>query len=118
MADFTSRHIGAIGEDRVKLLATVGYDSLEALSEATVPSDILLNGPLDLPPAILTVGTADWLLDESILLAGRLAAAGNEVDLAVYPEGPHGVESMPTALGRAASARIFEFLGSKLRAAS
>jgi acetyl esterase len=70
----------------------------------------------DLPPAILTVGTADWLLDESVLFAGRLAAAGNEVELAVYPEGPHGVESMPTALGRAASARIHGFLRSKLDA--
>jgi acetyl esterase/lipase len=71
----------------------------------------------DLPPAILTVGTADWLLDESILLGGRLAAAGNEVELAVYPEGPHGVESMPTELGRRAAARIFEFLRSKIEAA-
>ena len=64
----------------------------------------------DLPPAILTVGTADWLLDESLLMANRLAAAGNEVELAVYPEGPHGIESMPTALGRVAQARIHDFL--------
>ena len=71
----------------------------------------------DLPPCLLTVGTADWLLDESILLAGRLAAAGNDVELAVYPEGPHGIESMPTALGRAARQRIYDFLGSKLDAA-
>jgi acetyl esterase/lipase len=70
----------------------------------------------DLPPCLLTVGTADWLLDESLLLAGRLAAAGNDVELAVYPEGPHGIESMPTALGRAARQRIYDFLGSKLDA--
>jgi acetyl esterase len=68
----------------------------------------------DLPPAILTVGTADWLLDESILLAGRLAAAGNEVDLNVLPEGPHGIEMMPTALGREAQRRIFAFLNGVL----
>jgi acetyl esterase/lipase len=68
----------------------------------------------DLPPAILTVGTADWLLDESILFAGRLAAAGNEVELAVYPEGPHGVESMPTELGKVARRRIYDFVGAKL----
>ena len=69
----------------------------------------------DLPPAILTIGTADSLLDESILLAGRLAAAGNDdVDLAVYPEGPHGVESMPTAMGKVAKERIFEFLKARL----
>lgn len=68
----------------------------------------------DLPPAILTVGTADWLLDESLLMANRLAAAGNDVDLAVYPEGPHGIESMPTELGRMAQARIHEFLRARL----
>jgi acetyl esterase len=70
----------------------------------------------DLPPAILTVGTADWLLDESLLLANRLAAAGNDAELAVYPEGPHGVESMPTELGKVAKARIFDFLRARLEA--
>jgi acetyl esterase/lipase len=68
----------------------------------------------DLPPCLLTVGTADWLLDESILLAGRLAAAGNAVELAVYPEGPHGVESMPTELGKVARRRIYDFLQARL----
>jgi acetyl esterase len=68
----------------------------------------------DLPPAILTVGTADWLLDESMFMATRLAAAGNEVALAVYPEGPHGIESAPTALGKLAKERIFDFLRAHL----
>lgn len=66
----------------------------------------------DLPPALLTVGTADWLLDQSLFFAARLAAAGNDVELAVYPEGPHGVESAPTAMGRAARQRIHRFLRS------
>jgi acetyl esterase/lipase len=64
----------------------------------------------DLPPALLTVGTADWLLDQSLFFATRLAAAGNEVELAVYPEGPHGIESAPTAMGRRARQRIIDFL--------
>ena len=68
----------------------------------------------DLPPAILTVGTWDSLLDDSTFLAARLAAAGNEVDLAVYPEGPHGIESMPTAMGKVAKERIFDFLRAHL----
>jgi acetyl esterase len=68
----------------------------------------------DLPPAILTVGTSDSLLDDSTFLAARLAAAGNDVDLAVYPEGPHGIESMPTAMGKVAKERIFEFLRARL----
>ena len=69
-----------------------------------------------LPPAVLTVGTADWLLDESLLLANRLAAAGNDVDLAVYPEGPHGIESMPTELGKVAREHIYDFLRTRLDA--
>lgn len=66
----------------------------------------------DLPPALLTVGTADWLLDQSLFFAARLAAAGNEVELAVYPEGPHGIESMPTTMGKIARERLYEFLRS------
>ena len=36
MAAFTTRHIGAIGDDRTQLLATVGFDSLDALTAAAV----------------------------------------------------------------------------------
>lgn len=71
----------------------------------------------DLPPSLLTVGTADWLLDDSLFLAARLAAAGNAVELAVYPEGPHGIEGSPTAMGRIARDRIYSFLRDCLSAA-
>ena len=69
----------------------------------------------DLPAALLTVGTADWLLDDSLFAAARLAAAGNEVELAVYPHGPHGVESAPTALGRVARERLHAFLRDRVK---
>jgi acetyl esterase/lipase len=72
----------------------------------------------DLPPCLLTVGTADWLLDESLFLAQRLEAAGNDVTLAVYPEGPHGIESCPTAMGAIARERIHAFLRARLATAS
>jgi len=64
----------------------------------------------DLPPVLITVGTADWLLDDSLFLAARLAAAGSRVELAVYPDGPHGIDSEPTGLGRIARARIHDFV--------
>ncbi len=64
----------------------------------------------DLPPTLLTVGTADWLLDDSLFLAARLEAAGSPVELAVYPDGPHGIESAPTAMGLAARDRLHQFL--------
>ena len=68
----------------------------------------------DLPPCLVTVGTSDWLLDDNLFLASRLAAAGNDVDLAVWPSGPHGIESSPTSLGRLARQRIYEFLTRRL----
>jgi acetyl esterase/lipase len=43
-----------------------------------------------LPPAFMTVGTADHLLDDTLVVAARSAAAGNEVDLLVIPAAPHG----------------------------
>jgi acetyl esterase/lipase len=72
----------------------------------------------DLPPCLLTVGTADWLLDDSLFFAARLEAAGSPVQLAVYPEGPHGIDSAPTAMGRAAGSRIHAFLRDCLAGAS
>jgi acetyl esterase/lipase len=71
----------------------------------------------DLPPCLLTVGTADWLLDDSLFLAARLEAAANLVALAVYPEGPHGIESCPTTMGRIARERIYGFVRDRLAAA-
>lgn len=43
-----------------------------------------------LPPCLVSVGTCDHLLDDSLLLANRAAAAGVEVELFVAPEMPHG----------------------------
>jgi acetyl esterase/lipase len=68
----------------------------------------------DLPPCLITVGTADWLIDDNLFLASRLAAAGTTVELAVYPAGPHGIESAPTAMGRLARQRIYDFLVHRL----
>ncbi len=44
----------------------------------------------ELPPCFVSVGTCDHLLDDSLLLASRAAAAGVEVELFVAPEMPHG----------------------------
>lgn len=63
-----------------------------------------------LPPAIFTVGTADHLLDDSLFLATRWAAAGNPTELAVYPDCGHGFTGFPTELARLANERIETFL--------
>src|SRR6185369_3905700 len=38
-----------------------------------------------LPPALMSVGTSDHLLDDTLMLASRWGAAGNEVELFVAP---------------------------------
>jgi glycine dehydrogenase len=48
---FASRHIGPRPSDVDAMLATVGYDSLDALIDAVVPAEIRLRRALALPPA-------------------------------------------------------------------
>jgi acetyl esterase/lipase len=51
-----------------------------------------------LPPALLSVGTTDHLLDDTLMLATRWAAAGNDTELFVAPDMPHGFLFFPCAL--------------------
>jgi len=51
-----------------------------------------------LPPALLSVGTTDHLLDDTLMLASRWAAAGNETELFVAPDMPHGFAFFPCAI--------------------
>jgi acetyl esterase/lipase len=46
----------------------------------------------DLAPAFVCVGTEDHLLDDSLGLAARWAAAGNHTELVVLPDLPHAFE--------------------------
>ena len=52
----------------------------------------------NLPPALMSVGGADHLLDDTLMLAVRWAAAGNEVELFVGPDLPHGFMAFPCAM--------------------
>jgi acetyl esterase len=56
----------------------------------------------DLPPVLLTVGRTDVLLEDNLAMAARLTAAGNDVDLPIYPESPHGFTSHGTAMDKTA----------------
>jgi acetyl esterase/lipase len=67
-----------------------------------------------LPPALFSVGTADHVLDDNLFMAARWAAAGNAVQLAVYPDCPHGFMALPIGLSRLGLARIDEFIESLL----
>lgn len=66
-----------------------------------------------LPPALLVVGTEDLLLEDSLAMAARLAAAGGEVDLRVYPESPHGFLAFPIAMAAAANEDIESWLAGR-----
>ncbi|MBS1861747.1 MAG: alpha/beta hydrolase [Actinobacteria bacterium] len=67
----------------------------------------------DLPPSLLVVGQEDILFEDSLQMAMRLAAAGGEVDLAVYPECPHGFLSYPTQMAAAANEDIEAWLAER-----
>ena len=62
-----------------------------------------------LPPALLSVGTRDPLLDDTLFLAGRWAAAGNTCDLAIWPGGCHVFHRFDFPMAEEALARIDGF---------
>lgn len=67
-----------------------------------------------LPPALLTVGTLDPLLDDSLFLSARWQAAGNQADLDVYPDCPHGFLSFIPTVGRVATQRMNTWFNERL----
>ena len=68
-----------------------------------------------MPPALFSVGTLDYLYDDSLFMAARWHAAGNETELAVYPESIHGFTAFPAEMGRIASQRIVDFISCRVR---
>ncbi len=68
-----------------------------------------------LPPALFSVGTLDPLLDDTLFMYARWAAAGNPASLEVYPGGVHGFNGFPTDQAKQANARIDKFLSAAVR---
>jgi acetyl esterase/lipase len=68
-----------------------------------------------LPPAMFVVGALDPLLDDSLFMASRWQAAGNQATVEVWPVGAHTFMNMGTPLAQAALTRttawISEILG-------
>lgn len=63
-----------------------------------------------LPPAVFSVGTQDAVLDDSLFMAARWAAAGNVTELEVYPEAPHLFMTLPTRMAAEALRRAAAFI--------
>jgi len=73
------------------------------VSDRTDPDVSPLYGDLrGLPPTLLLVDTHDVLLEDNLAMAAWLSAAGNDVDLRVFPEAMHGFTSHPTSMAAAA----------------
>lgn len=89
---------GRLIADEYFLQAYAGH-----VADRTIPDISPLYADLSgLPPALLVVGSEDVLLEDNLTLAGRLSAAGNDVELRVYPASPHGFTGHPTALAATA----------------
>jgi acetyl esterase len=74
-----------------------------------------LYGELEgMPPALFTVGAADYLLDDSLFMASRWHVAGSEATVKVWPACPHGFNAYPAELARFANEAMDEWVSDQL----
>lgn len=86
-------------------------------ADVRVPSISPLYADLaGLPPALFSAGTLDPLVDDSMFMHMRWQASGNESELAVYPGGVHGFNSLEGTLSEAANLRVSGFLRKRMEA--
>ncbi|MCK0091586.1 alpha/beta hydrolase [Rhodococcus sp. F64268] len=89
---------GRLIADEYFLRAYVGH-----VADRTAPDISPIYADLHgLPPTLMVVGREDVLLEDNLAMAGRLSAAGNDIELRIYPEAPHGFTCHPLALARTA----------------
>ncbi len=87
--EFVHRHIGPSEPDVAKMLAAVGFDSIDALIDAVVPDAIRERTPLELPAAQSEVAVLDEL---------RALAERNEVNTSLIGLGYAGTITPPVIL--------------------
>lgn len=67
-----------------------------------------------MPPALFTVGTADYLYDDSLFMAARWHAAGSATQVNVFPGCPHGFNAYPAELSRRANEAMDTWVAARL----
>lgn len=67
-----------------------------------------------LPSAIFTVGTLDPLLDDSLFMASRWRAAGNDAVLRVVSDAVHGFTAFPLVIAREANEASIAFVANAI----
>jgi acetyl esterase/lipase len=66
------------------------------------------------PPSLLQVGAADPLIDDTLFMACRLAAADVDVETAIYPGGVHAFDAFDLTIARELGARTVGWLRARL----
>jgi acetyl esterase len=112
----------AFGNDERLVLRTIDIEQfknafLPGLTEAEKRSPHISPLYADLRglcPALFTVGTKDALLDDSLFMHARWAAAGNTAELGIYPGACHGFIAFPTPQTFASLERQTAFINAAL----
>ena len=86
MTDFALRHLGPSASDIALMLAELGYQSLDALTDAALPAQIRSTEQLDLPPALTEAQVQERLAE---------LAARNVPGRAMIGLGYHGTITPP-----------------------
>ncbi|MGN6473972.1 MAG: aminomethyl-transferring glycine dehydrogenase [Mycobacteriales bacterium] len=86
---FADRHIGPVADERAKMLAVVGYGSIDELADAALPGAIRSAGELPVPAAV----GEDEVLAELRAIAGR-----NRVTTSMIGLGWHDTVTPPVLL--------------------
>ncbi|BDA83410.1 esterase [Aureimonas sp. SA4125] len=84
---------------------------LDPRSPEISPLHAALHG---LPPAFFTCGTRDLLIDDTLFLASRWLAAGNEAELSLHAGGCHVFQAFPSATGTRSTGEMEDFLRRKM----
>lgn len=92
---------------------------LQANEDTRDPDVSPLYAKLDrLPPALFSCGTSDLLIDDTMFMAQRWHAAGNGVELGIYPGGCHVFQGFDTAQAEESLAQMDAFLNRMIEQSS